>query len=547
MKHPILLLMIIILGISLCGTNRMVAEWEPQRGTLICYPFGIPSALVNALAEHDTLYILVINNTAYNSALSTLSHWNTNLNNCRFVFAPTNSHWTRDWGPQSVFIDDETMGIVDPIFNGYPWVPGREDDHYRPSEDDDVNQILCSYLGVPRVPFAAYLTGGNVMYDGYGTAFSTAQMINENFSLMNSDAFLALAQNVLGVQNYYFTINPELYGIQHIDCWAKLLDEETVLVKQLPPEHPEFSRAENIAQQFAQTTSIWNKPYRVIRIYCPTYSDNYAAAYTNSYILNGRVYVPLFNITSDAAAIQTYQDAIPGYEVIGFPWTDWYYYDALHCRVMGIADGEMLRMTHSPPQVTTFLVNGEYSPEVRIKSYGQYQLTTGELSCYYRVRPATEWQSTGLIPADLPLFYRASLSGLDSGQVLEYFFSASDASGRSASAPHNAPHRYYQTTIACITSLPQSVPPAPKLHLFPNPSRGLITIKWDNAPRSAYTIRLYNLKGQLVHKETTSELNQSAEISISVLSSGIYIYTLTTDDLFSELISSGKILLLRQP
>ncbi len=254
--------------------------------------------------RQDALYILVSDNTAYDNVLGALSAWGANLNHCRFIFAPTNSHWIRDWGPQSFVLEDETFGIVDPIFSGYPWVPGREEPGLRYGDDNAVNQILCNYFGVPRIPFPGYLTGGNVMYDGFGAAFSTAQLINESFPLMNSDVFIALAFNVLGVHNYHFAINPEFYGIKHIDCWAKLLDEETVLVKQLPISHPEYGRAENIAQQFSQTLTVRGKPYRVVRIFCGTYSGNNAAAYTNSYILNGRVYVPLFNIASDEAAFQ---------------------------------------------------------------------------------------------------------------------------------------------------------------------------------------------------------------------------------------------------
>lgn len=65
---------------------------------------------------------------------------------------------------------------------------------------------------------------------------------------------------------------------------------------------------------------------------------------------------------------------MPGYEIIGFPWTSWYHYDALRCRVIGIADGEMLRLTHTPPSDTTYVTYGTYVSTVNIKSYGQNQL-----------------------------------------------------------------------------------------------------------------------------------------------------------------------------
>ena len=54
--------------------------------------------------------------------------------------------------------------------------------------------------------------------------------------------------------------------------------------------------------------SPWGRPYTVVRVYCP-----YGTAYTNSTILNDKVLVPIFGSSWDDDAIQTYQDAMPGY------------------------------------------------------------------------------------------------------------------------------------------------------------------------------------------------------------------------------------------
>ncbi|MDZ4120993.1 MAG: agmatine deiminase family protein, partial [Candidatus Cloacimonadaceae bacterium] len=375
--------------VTLIASNRTVAEWEPMRGVLIRHPFGIPINLIQELAAEDSVYILVQNASAQSQATNTLSAGSVNLSHVHFITAPTNSHWTRDWGPHSVFVNDATFAILDPIFDGYPWVPGLR--YNLPYEyDDAVNSLLATYFDVPLLSFPAYLTGGNFMSDGYITAFSTAQMISENFSIMNSDQFLALANNHLGISNYQFTINPEFHGIQHIDCWAKLLDAETVLVKELPTWHPEYQRAENIAQQFATTNTHYGRPYRVVRIFCDTYSGNNAAAYTNSLILNRKVYVPLFGIAADAAALQTYMDAMPGYEVLGFTGA-WYYYDALHCRTMGIADGEMLKIDHYSPAAVTSIIDGEHTIDCSIKSYGNHALLSAELLLHYNHTGNAEW------------------------------------------------------------------------------------------------------------------------------------------------------------
>ena len=75
------------------------------------------------------------------------------------------------------------------------------------------------------------------------------------------------------------------------------------------------------------------------------------APYTNSLILNKTVYVPMGTNTSyNNQAIATYQEAMPGYEIVGVTTNDWYTSwentDALHCRTRGVMDFNMLFVDH---------------------------------------------------------------------------------------------------------------------------------------------------------------------------------------------------------
>ncbi len=526
----VFVLLFLWIGI-LCAGNRTVAEWEPMRGVLIRHPFGIPINLIWSMAETDTLYILVQNNAAQNQAINTLSASNVNLAHCVFITAATNSHWTRDWGPQSVFVNDQTLGLVDQIFDGYPWVPGIRNS-VRYADDNAVNPILAAYFGMPVVDFPAYLTGGNFMSDGRGVFFSTAQMLSENFSLMFPDDFIDLATQVLGANSYHFTINPELHGIQHIDCWAKLLDEDTVLVKELPVGHPEYDRAEQIADQFASTLNSYGKLYRVIRIFCDTYSANNAAAYTNSLILNNRVYVPLFGIAADQQAMQTYMDAMPGYEILGFTGP-WYYYDALHCRAMGIADGEMLRIDAGRPDPVTNIEHGELVVHAGIRSYGEHELVSDALLCHYRINGSPQWSVSALIPGDEEHVFGAAIAGLENADILQYYFVAADASGRIAKKPLMAPEAMFSTTIQAPTGLPiQNLISNVSMRLYPRPARAFVNIALVGETKSPMQIQMFNLRGQLVHQTQLKATQREyyMDLNKNGLGSGIYFVKLITDE-----------------
>jgi hypothetical protein len=57
--------------------------------------------------------------------------------------------------------------------------------------------------------------------------------------------------------------------------------------------------------------------------------------YTNSLILNNKVFVPISNSSWDDDAIESYQAAMPDHEILGFTGS-WVSTDALHCRAKGI-------------------------------------------------------------------------------------------------------------------------------------------------------------------------------------------------------------------
>ncbi len=490
---------------------RAVAEWEPASGTLIRWPLGISYPLVRELAEDDSVYVLCETQSAENAARSGFQNNGVNLAHCRFLRIATYSHWTRDWGPHSVFDGDGTWGIVDPCFDGYPWVPpdGPDKDGRGWEEDDQVNGLLATALACPLWAMPAYCTGGNFMADGYSTAFSTQQMVNENLPLMSEAEFLETAEAYLGVRSYVLLYGTEDHGIQHIDCWAKLLDEETILVKQVPSWHEEYPRIEQNLQILEGLTNCHGRPYRIVRIETPPYNGYDVAAYTNSLILNRKVYVPTFGIPSDAAALETYRAAMPGYEVLGFAGASgspWYYYDALHCRTMGIADRRLLRVAHRPLDAEQpWLV--EFPVRALIDDRSEAGLIAAELRVRWRREGEDPWQGVPLLPLAAPDSFEARIPMQSPGTVVEYYLEAADSSGRRATRPPVAPDGFYRFTVATDPSAveadgaPGSLSPAgsPRsLRILPNPFRASVRIEHRSPAGTIWTARILDANGREV-------------------------------------------------
>lgn len=511
---------------------RAVAEWEPAHGTLIRWPLGISYALVRELAEDDSVYVLCETPSAENAARTSFQNNGVDLAHCRFLRVGTYSHWTRDWGPHSVFDAGGRLGIADPVFNGYPWVPPTltgdlpPDDALRPlvpardpaadpakgsrgyEEDDAVNAQLAAWLGLPVWSMPAYCTGGNFMTDGHGLGFSTTQMLNENQPLMGEAQFRAYAEQYLGVTGYTFLHGTEDLGIQHVDCWAKLLDEETFLVKRVPSWHEEYPRIELNLQILEGLTNCYGRPYRIVRIDTPPYNGYDVAAYTNSLILNRKVLVPTFGISGDAAALQTYREAMPGYEVLGFSGSTaypWYYYDALHCRTMAIFDDRMLRVWHRrldaelPPLA-------EYRLTALIDDRSEAGLVESSLLAFWRQQGETTWQSVPLTPLAAPDSFEARIPAVIPGTTIEYYLSAEDRSGRRETLPRVAPEGFYSFRVQAD---PAAVDPSGsrpdrrmeqdlRLSLEPNPARGPTTVILVPRATAPLEVRVCGATGRVV-------------------------------------------------
>lgn len=147
----------------------------------------------------------------------------------------------------------------------------------------------------------------------------------------------------LGAETYHVLADPTGTYIGHIDCWGKFLSDDKVLIAETDSDKVNVG-LDRIAEHMRSKGGF--KVYRVHcpNIYVPTEESEPAttAPYTNSLILNKRVYVPLVGDDYyDMRAIGAYQEALKdeGYDVIGIygkPDTPWLGTDALHCRTNAI-------------------------------------------------------------------------------------------------------------------------------------------------------------------------------------------------------------------
>ncbi len=314
-------------------------------------------------------------------------------------------------------------------------------------EDDDTNIDFANHIGWDILDLPLFWTGGNFMTDGYGMGFSTELMVNEN-NLSQSE-FLNISQDYLNLDTYHIFDNPNELSIQHIDCMAKLVGPETIIIKQVSENSPEYECIENFAESFEQLNTFYGRPFEIHRIFCPSivsswWEINPVAAYTNSLILNNKVLVPQYGNLYDQSALEVYTQAMPGYEVIGFDNNTnepWYGEDALHCRTMGIFDPEMIHISHKSIRTEEVINNSEIYIEVEVLDYGLVSPELETVTVHWKY--ASEdgpFGSFSLLYSDN--IYMGQFPQLNSSSEIEYYIEAINTGGKTSTHPNAGFHTF---------------------------------------------------------------------------------------------------------
>ena len=415
------------------GPARNPGEFEPMTGVIVRYPWGNPLNLLVEYAEDVTLWVIVANSSAQTSAYNDLAGAGCNMSHVSFITASTNSIWTRDYGPWFIVNGNGDQGIVDHVYN-------------RPRPLDDViPTTIGTAWGIPVYGMSLTTAGGNYMSDGRGIGMSSRLVIDENTSL-TPEQIDAMMLSYLGIRQYEKLPYIQTSGIHHIDCWAKLLSPGKILIRSVPSTHTDYARIEANVAYISTLISSWGRPYEIVRVYTPNNEP-----YTNSLILNDKVFVPMYGTAWDDDALATYQAAMPGYEVLGYTGS-WLSDDAIHCRAMGVTDRYMLYIDHVP-LFDTASTGTDYRVKALITDMSETSLVADSLVVHWKTASRSWTPVVMTAVAGTDSFY-ADIPAQPVGTEVAYFISAADNSGRREKHPYVGPADPHTFDVVIDTEAP---------------------------------------------------------------------------------------------
>jgi agmatine/peptidylarginine deiminase len=400
------------------GFIRNVAEFDLMQAVLVTYPFGIPINVIKEMADDIKVITIVANNTEKQTVINEYSNNGVNLDNCDFLISQTNSYWVRDYGPWFIFDGNKQAGIVDFPYN-------------RPRPyDDDIPIKVANYLGINLYGMNVTHTGGNYMCDGMGQAASTDLVLDENN--ITEQEIKNKMQYYLGIENYHITNDPLQEYIKHIDCWGKFLAPDKILIGQVPENDWRYQDYEAAANYFANQTSSYGTPYKVYRVFTPGSPQD--TPYTNSLILNNKVFIPITGSQWDDEALDSYEEAMPGYEIIGVQYWNWINTDALHCRTKGVADINQLYIWHVPV-LSNVDFKESYNIFANLYNYSGEDIYEDSVFVIFKIGQSA-YDTLLMTKSNIdPKYYSANITGAFPGDTVKYYIYAADKSGHRATHP----------------------------------------------------------------------------------------------------------------
>ena len=471
------------------------------------------------------------------------------LENVTVVDADYNSVWMRDYGANTVYGSwNDDRVLVDWRYN-------------RPRPlDDAIPDVLGETMGIPVysttvAPYDLMNTGGNWMSDGFGTAFASELIVEENgggsawwmdagetFPDHTEPEIEQLIEDFHGVHTYIRMPTLPYDGIHHIDMHMKLLDESTLLVAEYPnntADGPQINA--NISYVLSNFTTRWGTPFEVIRIPSPPEpgqgypnAGGWYMTYTNSVFVNNTVIVPTFYTQYDTTALRIYAEALPGYDIVGIDCDGnsepiIAASGAIHCITHSVGVEDPLIISHLPLPDTDNTTE-PYGVDV----YLSHRSGIAEASVFWTVDPVGGvWNEVPLTPGAAEDVWQAALPAQPAGTTVYYYADATAVSGKHGVRPMPAPAGWWSFDVYAPSGVAAAARPAAQFSApYPNPANAITCIPIDIPTATRGKLTCKDVRGAtvaLLYEGLFAAGNSNHFIDAAQLTPGAYVLLLELD------------------
>lgn len=494
---------------------RTAAEWEEVEALTISWTsFPCIQKQIVAGAQNECLVIVFADDPSEAESYLTGNSCGgaLTMENVQIVETEYNTIWIRDYGANTVYGNwNDDRVLVDWIYN-----------RPRP-EDDAIPDVLAETMGIDLYsttaePSDLMNTGGNWMSDGFGTAFASELVLDENdggstwwtdFPNHTEAEIDGIMSDFHGTETFIKMPTLPFDGIHHIDMHMKLLDESTLLVAEYPEgvaDGPQIDA--NMEYVLSNFTTRWGTPFDVVRIPSPPeqgggggYPDEngWYLTYTNSVFVNNTLLLPTYYTEYDTTALRIYSELLPGYNVVGIDCDNngqaiISQSGAIHCITHTVGVEDPLMISHLPLSDTE-----NTDTPYTVESYISHRSGIVTATMHWSTSPEGPWDFISMNPlAGSTSDWTADIPAQTEGTTVYYYIEAEASSGKTGTRPMPAPAGWWSFDVGAITSVAENNGGVHFPAAFPNPASAITCVPLEMDTSSEGTLSLYNAWGQRV-------------------------------------------------
>ena len=531
---------------------RSAAEWEEIEALTIAWEgFECILKQITAAAVSECQVIIFTESPGSTSNYLTSNQCGgaVSLENVEIVEVDLNSIWIRDYGANTVYgsWNDDRI-LVDWMYN-------------RPRPDDDVvpdelgEHMSIDVYSTTAEPTDLMNTGGNYMSDGFGLAFESELIEEENnggstwwtdFPDHSLEEIEDILEDFMGIETLVTMSTLPFDGIHHIDMHMKLLDESTLLMSEYPDgvaDGPQINA--NLDYVLSNYTTKWGTPFDVIRIPSPPeynygYPDvgGYYLTYSNAVFVNNKVILPTYYEEFDTTAIRIWEEALPGYEIVGIDCDSGNnniisLSGAIHCITHSVGVEDPLIISHLPLNDT----ENTTDPYV-VEGYLSHRTGIASASVFYSTSPDGPWTEVSMSDTGNGEDFTAEIPAQTAGTDVYYYINGEAESGKVGNRPMPAPEGWWtfhvgeiniegieENEMGCFSPI------------YPNPTSAITCVPVMLKRELQAKVVLRNVLGatiEIIHNGILPQGETKLFFDASTLSSGAYVITLELEGGYSS-------------
>jgi agmatine deiminase len=327
---------------------RMPAEWQKHDAIWLAWPYD-PTTFPNRVERVEATYVQIVkeihigehvnlfvkDEQTKQKATQLFMEAHIDLSKVTFYVFGYADVWFRDYGP--IFVKNPKHELAMLHWNFNSWGEKYEELLKDKQVPDFINQSMALKCFKPNI----VLEGGSIDVNGEGTLLTTAQCLlnkNRNPDLDQKQIEKYLA-DYLGVTHFIWLkcgiLGDDTDG--HIDDLARFVNPTTIVCAYQEDQTDEdYGVLKENYQILSQSVDQEGKKLKIVKLPMPKVvseeGQRLPASYTNFYIGNEKVLVPVFDHKNDAMALSILQELFPKRKVVGIRCVDLVYgFGTIHC------------------------------------------------------------------------------------------------------------------------------------------------------------------------------------------------------------------------